>query len=65
MGERFNSGNGGYTCDQCGVLIWSGYSGKSVPENRYYEYGTKKEAIVENEEVCFCSQKCYEDSINK
>jgi len=60
MSERFNSGIGGYTCDNCLVLLWAGVGGAKTPENRRYIYSTKKEDIVKVRKDWFCSKDCVE-----
>lgn len=58
MAEKFNSGYGGYTCDNCSVLLWAGANGKDKSERRIYCYNTKLENIVRVKDKIFCSKKC-------
>ncbi len=57
MTERFNSGQGGYTCDMCNVLLWSGYRGSLEPLNRKFCYGSTPESIVKKDS-CFYCESC-------
>jgi hypothetical protein len=57
MSERFNSGQGGYTCDQCNVLMWAGLSG----DEKIYCYSLTEKDIVEIEGKFFCCSKCAEE----
>lgn len=58
MSEKFNSGHGGYTCDGCSILLWSGHLGSKYPENRFYYpewmLGFKIEDIEEIDNKFFC-----------
>ena len=47
MAEVFNSGNGGYTCDLCRVLLWAGFDGKDKRYNRRYTYKTTENEVYE------------------
>jgi hypothetical protein len=58
MTERFNSGHGGYTCDHCGRLLWSGMNGAHEPGNRLYIYGADPEHIVQRDGRFFCDDGC-------
>lgn len=51
MAERFNSGMGGVTCDNCGILICAGVKGK-----RIFCYSTK--VLIEYKDEHYCSKKC-------
>ena len=59
MVEVFNSGMGGYICDQCRKLL---YAGKTV---RHYVYSSFKEDIVEEGGLKFCSTRCKETYKNR
>jgi len=61
MGERFNSGMGGYTCDKCKVLIWAGSKGMKDRSKRHFVYSTKATDIVEDDDNMFCSPECAVD----
>lgn len=58
MPEVFNSGNGGYTCDCCSKLLWSGPS--NVPR---YTYAASCDSIVRFGEKYFCSEECVSKTI--
>lgn len=55
MTERFNSGYGGYTCDECNVLLWAGHSGSTNPENRFFCYKAKPHNIVQYNACFYCA----------
>lgn len=55
MSERFNSGMGGYTCDECCVLLWAGIGGAENPANRFYSYEAKAEDIVAKNGCFYCA----------
>jgi len=58
--ERFNSGAGGYTCDGCNVLLWSGVGGGSGPSQRNYCYTPKSDKDIHQEGVGFYCMPCKE-----
>lgn len=43
MNEKFNSGKGGYTCDRCGLLLWSGVGGGLNPAKRRFTYQSQED----------------------
>jgi hypothetical protein len=58
MCEKFNSGLGGYICDQCRVLLWAGRNGSAQPEKRKYIYSATAESIVALDGNFYCSEEC-------
>lgn len=58
MGEKFNSGMGGYICDSCRVLLWAGPGSLKDPLKRKFVYKATAETIVELEKGIFCSDIC-------
>lgn len=54
MTERFNSGLGGYTCDTCSRLLWSGFDG----DQRVYCYEATPETVLSRKGKHYCSQIC-------
>jgi hypothetical protein len=58
MGEKWNSGAGGYTCDTCGVLLWAGHDGKDKPQYRRWWYTCVPDDIIEFGHLAFCSKTC-------
>lgn len=59
MGEKFNSGIGGYTCDTCSILLWAGRDGDEKPENRRYIYTAEPGTVLEDGQGhWFCSNRC-------
>lgn len=61
MGEKYNSGMGGYTCDYCNILLWAGFGGRDIPENRQWIYIPTPRIIVEVEDRVYCSEDCAEE----
>lgn len=57
MSERFNSGLGGYTCDTCKTLLWSGRDGATNPDNRQMVYKASREDI-KKDNLFFCNDNC-------
>lgn len=58
MGERWNSGQGGYTCDTCSILLWGGFDGKGKPQYRRWWYSSIPQTVIEFGNLAFCSQDC-------
>lgn len=52
--QRFNSGVGGYTCDGCSILLWSGFGGLEDESTRYYCYGATKDDVQVKEGKAYC-----------
>jgi len=69
MSEKFNSGYGGYTCDQCHILLWSGIGGLEDKSRRKYIYNVKDKDVITVNEKAFClpcvkEYEAYEASCN-
>lgn len=58
MGEKFNSGNGGYLCDTCRRLLWAGFNGHEQPANRRWWYSSTAETVLVTSNYAFCSELC-------
>ena len=58
MGEKFNSGEGGYICDHCRTLLWAGACGRLNPSRRRYIYSATPSSVVETKKAAFCSRMC-------
>lgn len=58
MGEKFNSGYGGYICDHCRRLLWAGRGGLQDPLKRKFIYSSTPESVVVKNNMAFCSKEC-------
>lgn len=58
MGEKFNSGYGGYICDCCRKLLWAGRNGLEDADARRYIYHVQPEDVVLKDGLAFCSKDC-------
>ena len=56
MGKVFNSGLGGYTCDNCSTLLWTGVDKKK------FIYTIELIDIIEHLDFFYCSKKCLKES---
>ena len=58
--ERFNNGQGGYTCDNsaCTTLLWSGVNGVKEPLNRKFIYKVTKDDVVVHNHKYYCGRQC-------
>ena len=59
MGWKFNSGIGGYTCDECCKLIFAGMPGKQKKYIYDTEHGEEIESASGELRWIFCSMDCY------
>lgn len=58
MGEKWNSGIGGYVCDHCRVLLWAGFGGLDEGGKRHYYPSARKDYIVIVGGKAYCSIAC-------
>lgn len=66
MTEKWNSGVGGYICDNCRALLWAGHNGSEDVRNRRYIYSVTPTTVVEFAEwpdgyIAFCSNLCVRE----
>lgn len=58
MAEVFNSGMGGYTCDGCSTLLWTGHNGLTNPDGRNYDYTGMPDCIYSTPSYAYC-EHCW------
>lgn len=67
MTEKFNSGMGGYTCDNvsCSKLLWAGARAAERPDKRRYIYSTLSQNVrrreINGQVFYFCSEACAQE----
>lgn len=62
--QRFNNGNGCYTCDACDIIIWYGFDGFKNPDNRISQKNNY--IVTENSAYCIpCANRILDKHSNR